>query len=134
MFEYEIIKNNDFYFPRTDRWIMDTFNLKLDETILYKMIMDKEYVTWTVTWMANIMNCSDKTITRILDKFIDMEIMIKRTISPNGAKKRCVYVALYNENGKLPDNEVKNYIDLGLNKILLDYGVKRYYRKRKTKM
>lgn len=127
--EWKIIKNNDFYFPRTERWVIDTFNLKLDEATFYTMIMNKKYITWTVDWMANVLNTSPSTIKRTLNKFVDMGIVERRTVSPDGTRKRSVYVALYEESGLRPSEVVSNYLELGLKKISMEYGEKRYYKK-----
>ena len=129
--EWKIIKRDDFYYPAVQSWITDTFNLKPIEAILYAMIINKKYITWTEEWMGKVLRCSSKTIGRILDKFVDMQIVEKRTICPNGERKRNVYVALYADAQRRDSSEVNLYISLGLDKILSDYGEKRFYKKRK---
>ena len=130
--EWKIIKNNDFYFPRTERWVIDTFNLKLDEATFYTMIMNKKYITWTVDWMANVLNSSPSTIKRTLNKFLEMGIVTRCTVSPDGTRKRSVYVALYEDTGKRSDALIENYLNLGLDKIGSEYGEKRFYKRKSS--
>ncbi|MCM1324199.1 MAG: hypothetical protein NC218_08550 [Acetobacter sp.] len=93
--------------------------------------MNKKYITWTEEWMAKVLRCSSKTIGRMLDKFVELDMVQKRMISPTGERKRNVYVALYADAKRRPEAEVVRYLELGVEKILTEYGEKRYYKRRR---
>ncbi len=129
--KYKII-DKGFYFPRTEQWIMDTFNISVFEAMVYQMILNKGYMTWTPEWLASVCRCSRSTIVRTLDKLINLEVLTKRTFntSDGGVRLRTVYVALYDSNGKRDNNLVQSLLEAGYEKIALDYAEKRYYKRK----
>lgn len=131
--EYKIKNTNGYYFPRTERWIMDTFNLNLIESVIYQLILNKGFITWTPEWLGEVCKCSRRTVIRVLDKFIDREIMTKRTfnVSEDGVRLRTVYVALYEKTGKRDMNVVQSLLETGYKKIMLEYTDKKTYNKKK---
>lgn len=131
--EYKII-DNGFYFPRTERWVMDTFNVGVFEAMVYQMILNKGFMTWTPEWMASVCHCSRSTIVRTLDKLIELEALTKRTFNTSengGVRLRTVYVALYDGNGKRDADTIQSLLNSGYQKIMLDYAERRYYKKKK---
>lgn len=132
MKEYKII-DNGFYFPRTEQWIMDTFDLRVDRALLYQVILNKGFVTWSQEWMANVLRCSVDKIKDILKELIDKEIVIKKSfnVSDSSIRMRNVYVALYDAQGKRSDELVNRLLAEGEKKIELEYSEKRYYKKKK---
>lgn len=129
--EYEInIKNNMFFFPRTERWIMDTFDLDTVESLLYQIILSKNFMTWTPQWLGTIMKLSESTVKRMLNRMVEREIIAKRTFNLYGsARQRTVYVALYTIEGKRSAQEVSRLFYLGKTKIEQDYSERRFYKK-----
>lgn len=130
--EYKII-DNGFYFPRTEQWIMDTFDLKVDRALLYQVILNKGFITWSQEWMASVLRCSVDKIKDMLKELLDKEIIAKRSfnISDTSIRMRSVYVALYDVNGKRSDEQVERLLAAGKKKIELEYSEKRFYRKKK---
>ena len=54
--KYTIDKRNDgFYFPRLDRWIMDSVNLKLVEAMIYNLILIKGYLIWDYGYVGKVL-------------------------------------------------------------------------------
>lgn len=133
MTEYIInTEHNDFYFPRTERWIVDTFNLNMPDAVFYQMILNKDYITWTPAWLATVLGVSEKTVRRTLDKFLSMDIIAKKTISvEGGARMRTVYVALYTKEGKRSDSEIRKLLAQGVDKLQKMYEDRRYYNTKK---
>lgn len=132
MKEYKII-DNGFYFPRTERWVMDTFNIGLFEAMVYQMILNKGFMTWTPEWLASVCHCSRRTVVRALDKLIELGALTKRTFNTtdDGVRLRTVYVALYDAQGLRNEDVIQSLLEQGYQKIMLDYSEKRYYKKKK---
>lgn len=110
-------KNADKFFPKVDRWVMDTFNLKLQETILYGLILTKGYIVWDYGFIANVLNMSKPTVFRIIDNLVKKDIIEKRVKLYNGNKQRAVIVSLYTSEGLRSDAEIENMFRLGFEKL-----------------
>lgn len=116
--KYIINKRNDgFYFPRLDRWIMDSFDLKLPEAMIYNLILIKGYLIWDYGYVGKVLACNPKTVTRAIQKLRDIEIVEVRTKLYNGNKKRNVVVGLYTSDGLRDDLEIENLFRLGFEKL-----------------
>lgn len=132
--DWEInLKNKDKYFPRTERWIMDSFGLNAERAMIYQMILNKGFITWSLGWMGEVLGCSRDKVKDTLKLFCDMEIITRRTINvqESGVRMRTVYVALYTIDGKRSDDEIEYLLSQGIYKLSLEYGVKKTYKKRK---
>lgn len=130
--DYEInLTNNELYFPRTERWIIDSFGLDLESAVLYQMILNKDYVTWTLDWLAHVMGWSRMKLIRKLDNMVEQGILYRRTVSVQGStRKRTVYIAMYTQEGKRSDETILTLFKKGLYHIQCDYsGYKNYRRK-----
>lgn len=115
---YMINKKNDGkFFPKVDRWVMDTFNLKLQETILYGLILTKGFIIWDYGFIANVLNMSKPTVFRLIDNLVKKEIIEKRVKLYNGNKQRAVIVSLYTSEGLREDWEIENMFRLGFEKL-----------------
>ena len=115
---YMINKKNDGkFFPKVDRWVMDTFNLKLQETILYGLILTKGFIIWDYGFIANILNMSKPTVFRLIDNLVKKEIIEKRVKLYDGNKQRAVIVSLYTSEGLREDWEIENMFRLGFEKL-----------------
>ena len=121
--EYEInLEFDEYYFPRTERWILDTFHLDTFEAVLYQMILNKEYVLWTYEWIGRIMGASESTIKRIINKMVKMEILYRVPVHINGGCRiRNILIAAYTRDGKRSPQEVNNFIAKGRTKIKIEY-------------
>ena len=119
--DYEInLTNNELYFPRTERWIIDSFGLDLESAVLYQMILNKDYVTWTLDWLAHVMGWSRMKLIRKLDNMVEQGILYRRTVS----------IAMYTQEGKRSDETILTLFKKGLYHIQCDYsGYKNYRRK-----
>lgn len=129
-------KNSELYLPKVEFWIMDDLGLKPLEAMLYKMIMQKGFITWTWDYMAKVLRTSRSSIYRMLTKMLEMDIIVARTVAVQdggGKRERVTYVALYTVDGERSNDEVDNLLKQGIEKIKLDYSQKRYYS-RKNKM
>lgn len=134
--DYLIKDPGDFFYPKTYQWINDTFNVAVDRAVAYQMIIDKGFLTWTPEWFAEVLRYSRSTVKRILDDFVEREMVKKRTIntSTDGYRLRTVYVALYTRAGKRSDEEVEYLLQTGIKKITSEYANgKQYNRKRKKR-
>ena len=115
---YMINKKNDGkFFPKVDRWVMDTFNLKLQETILYGLILTKGFIIWDYGFIANVLNMSKPTVFRLIDNLVKKEIIEKRVKLYDGNKQRAVIVSLYTSEGLREDWEIENMFRLGFEKL-----------------
>lgn len=110
-------KNADKFFPKVDRWVMDTFNLKLQETILYGLILTKGFIVWDYGFIANVLNMSKPTVFRLIDNLVKKEIIEKRVKLYDGNKQRAVIVSLYTSEGLREDWEIENMFRLGFEKL-----------------
>ena len=122
--EEYVINNeyNDFYFPRTERWILDTFGLDVFEAVLYQMILNKGYVLWTYDWMGRIMGSSESTIKRIINRMVDKNILYRVPVRINGGCRiRNILITVYTHEGKRPSQEVNELITKGRMKIKIEY-------------
>ena len=133
MEEYNIDVGEDLYFPRTERWVMDSLGLKLDYAVYYQMILNKGYVTWSRQWTAHVLGCSEEKVKDMQVYMVNKGVLAKRTDNTDkgGNRRRSVYVALYTREGRRPDYEVEQLLQAGMNKITLEYSEPRYYKKRK---
>lgn len=131
--EYEInLDNDEFYLPRTGRWIMDTFSISLEQAVLYQMILNKEYIIWTLDWLSKVMGYSRMKLIRQLDDMVEKEILIRKTVPvDDSGRKRTIYIAAYTHEGKRTPQEVNFLISRGTERLKCDYSEKRYYRKNK---
>lgn len=131
--EYKIIKTNDYYFPKTERWIMESFGLNAERAMFYQMILNKGYICWSQDWMAEVLGCSRDKIKDTLKLFVDMDIVAKQTVNvaQGGVRQRSVYVAKYTSNGKRSDAELESLLKDGVRRLFMDYEEKRYYKKNK---
>ena len=129
--EYSVdLRNDGFFFPLTERWIVDTFNISLEQAIIYQMILNKGYIVWTLDWLSKVLGYSRNKLLRQLDDMVNRDILIRYTMTiDNGSKKRTIYVAAYTKEGKRPENQIASLIHKGKERLLCDYGKKRYYRK-----
>ena len=121
--EYQINNEfNDFYFPRTERWILDTFGLDVFEAVLYQMILNKGYVLWTYDWMGRIMGASESTIKRIINRMVEKGILYRVPVHINGGCRiRNVLITTYTHEGKRSQQEVNELIAKGKMKIKIEY-------------
>lgn len=110
-------KNDGKFFPKVDRWVMDTFNLKLQETILYGLILTKGFIVWDYGFIANVLNMSKPTVFRLIDGLVKKEIIEKRVKLYDGNKQRAVIVSLYTSEGLREDWEIENMFRLGFEKL-----------------
>lgn len=110
-------KNDGKFFPKVDRWVMDTFNLKLQETILYGLILTKGFIVWDYGFIANVLNMSKPTVFRLIDNLVKKEIIEKRVKLYDGNKQRAVIVSLYTSEGLREDWEIENMFRLGFEKL-----------------
>lgn len=131
--EYKInLINNGFYFPLTERWIIDTFHISLEAAIIYQMILNKGYVVWTLDWLSKVMGYSKSKLVKQLNYMVNEGILIRHTMPVgDSSRTRTIYVAAYTKEGKRSEDEIKVLISQGRERLLCDYGEKRYY-KRKT--
>lgn len=111
------LKNKDFYFPRVERWVMDTFNLKLTETILYGLILVKGRIIWDYSYIGKILNLSKATAFRLVESLVNKGIVEKRTKLFNGNRQRTVLVALYTKEGLRSQVEINRLFNDGFNQI-----------------
>lgn len=130
--DWTIKKCNDFYIPRVERWILDTFNFNYEYGALYQMILNKGYVTWTQDWIADVFKISKSKVKRILKDLIDREIIlsISMNTSDNGVRLRNIYIPLYDANGRLPEEQIKLLIAQGKRKVKLEYSDRKSYKKK----
>lgn len=115
---YEINKQNEgFYFPRVDRWVMDTFNLKLQETILYGLILTKGFIVWDYSYIGKVLNMSKATVFRLIEGLMYKGIIEKRVKLYNGNRQRAVIVSLYTSDGERDRSQVESLFRQGFEKL-----------------
>lgn len=131
--EYEInLEHDEFYFPRTGRWVTDTFNISLEQAILFQMILNKEYIIWTLDWLSKVMGYSRMKLVRQLDDMVEKGILIRKTVPVDeSGRKRTIYITAYTHEGKRTPIEINSLITRGTERLRCDYSEKRYYRKSK---
>lgn len=110
-------KNPDKFFPKVERWVMDTFHLKLQETILYGMILTKGFIVWDYSYIGKVLNMSKVTVFRLIEDLVRKEIIEKRIKIYHGNKQRAVLVSLYTVDGLREDWEIENMFRLGFEKL-----------------
>lgn len=131
---YDIIidPKKQFYFPRTERWIMDSFGLDVEQAVLYQVILNNRYLTWTLDYIADAFGWSRAKAARQLDNMVAMGIIIRHTIQVNeSGKRRSYYLAKYTKEGRRPLAE-QEAIEIEARKSLKQaYSTKRFYNKDK---
>ena len=136
MKDWKIVKRNNFYLPKVDRWIMDTFGLDVSRAVVYQVILNKGYLCWTLDYFAMVLGYCKKTIQNILQKLCDMDIIIKHTVSTNidssTPRRRTIYVARYTTDGERPRDEIESLIEQGQERILSDYFDGKNYKIKKS--
>lgn len=131
--EYDVnLKNEDFYIPRTGKWILDTFKINLEKAVLYQTILNKGYMVWTPEWIGTVFGYSKDKVKDMLKYLVDIGAITKKTVNVgNGSTRcRCVYVALYTIEGKRNEGEIEALLRKGEQKLEIDYAEKRYYHKK----
>lgn len=112
---------------------MDDLGLKPTEAMLYKMIMQKGFITWTWEYMGKVLRISRSSVYRILQRMIDNELIVARTVAVQdggGKRERVVYVALYTVEGERSQAEVNNLLKQGIEKLKAMYAERRYYKRK----
>ncbi len=99
-------ERNNYYLPVLKHWIHDTFGLNLTEAMIYNLILQNEVITWTSDYIAGCVYCTGKTVRTTIKKLCDMGL-VKKLIVPQGTNKRWVLIALYTEEGRKSEEEIK---------------------------
>lgn len=108
--EYEINKcRKGLYLPTLRHWIHDTFDTNLTESMIYNLILQYGYFTWTSDYIADCVYCTGKTVKLAVKKLCDLGI-VKKILIPYGTKKKWILIALYTEEGKRSSSEIKQLI------------------------
>lgn len=127
-------KNSELYLPKVEFWIMDDLQLKVVEAQLYKMILQKGYITWTWEYMGKVLRVSRSSVYRMLTKLLDRNLISARTVAVQdggGRRERVTYVANYTVDGRRTDSEIVKLLNQGVDKIKATYNDRRYYKRRK---
>lgn len=110
--KYNINKSRqNMFWASCGYWIQDTFDIDFMEAHLYNLIMRKQFLVWTADYIASLFRTSSKTIQRMINHLVDIGA-IKKLIITNGCKRKWVLIALYNEDGEIPEEEVQKYIKM----------------------
>lgn len=112
-------KNDGYYFPKIDMWVLDDLKLDLRQAMLYTMIMNKGYFTWTSDFTGKVLRCSGKTVLRTLEDLERKKVITRKLYIVNG-KRRSVCVALYTVEGKRNPEQIIRLLDQGKQKLFLN--------------
>lgn len=121
-------------------------DLKLDvtEALIYTIISSFGYYTCNIaktsdnaapSSLNSITGLATSTLRRILKNLVDDGIISVAQVNITSSLKRNIYVANYNECGRLPYEEIKQQLDAGIKNCILYYngGDKGYIRGRKAR-
>lgn len=115
---YQIdLRNKELYFPRVDRWVMDTFHLSLQETMLYGLILIKGFMVWNYEYIAQILAISKPTVFRLVDRLVKKKVIEKRVKYYKGNVQRSILVGLYTIEGHRPQAEIEELFIEGEKKL-----------------
>lgn len=126
--EYRINKSRqNMFWASCGYWIQDSFDVDFMEAHLYNLIMRKCYLVWTADYIASLFGTSIKTIQRMVNHLTEIGI-IEKLIITNGCKRKWALVALYDEDGRIAEEEVQKYIKMAKEAIT------KYNQKKNAKM
>lgn len=121
-------------------------DLKLDvtEALIYTIISSFGYYTCNIaktsdnaapSSLNSITGLATSTLRRILKNLVDDGIISMAQVNITSSLKRNIYVANYNECGRLSYEEIKQQLDAGIKNCILYYssGDKGYIRGRKAR-
>lgn len=114
--DYEINTNRMNFYLRTDFWILDSFDIDVLEGILYYLILKYEPFIWTSDYIAATLKSSKSTVLRMV-KRLEEKQLIKKEVINNGSKNKWILVALYNEKGKRPLQDINSVLEEGRKKL-----------------
>lgn len=115
---YQIdLRNKDLYFPRVDRWVMDTFHLSLQETMLYGLILIKGFMVWNYEYIAQVLAISKPTVFRLVDGLVKKKVIEKRVKYYKGNVQRSILVGLYTIEGHRSQAEIEELFIEGEKKL-----------------
>lgn len=121
-------------------------DLRLDvtEALIYTIISSFGYYTCNIaktsdnaapSSLNSITGLATSTLRRILKNLVDDGIISVAQVNITSSLKRNIYVANYNEYGRLSYEEIKQQLDAGIKNCILYYnsGDKGYIRGRKAR-
>lgn len=115
---YQIdLRNKELYFPRVDRWVMDTFHLSLQETMLYGLILIKGFMVWNYEYIAQVLAISKPTVFRLVDGLVKKKVIEKRVKYYKGNVQRSILVGLYTIEGHRAQAEIEELFIEGEKKL-----------------
>ena len=86
------------------------------EGILYYLILKYEPFIWTSDYIAATLKSSKSTVLRMV-KRLEEKQLIKKEVINNGSKNKWILVALYNEKGKRPLQDIISALEEGRKKL-----------------
>lgn len=114
--DYEINKDRMNFYLRTDFWILDSFDIDVLEGILYYLILKYEPFVWTSDYIAATLKISKSTVLRMVDK-LEAKSLVRKHVINTGAKNKWILVALYNEQGIRPAQDITKALEEGKKKL-----------------
>lgn len=118
--------DSQFYLPKIEHWIIKDLKLKVLEAMLYKIILQKCFLTWNAKYIADVLVTSKDTILRLVSKLCELGVIEKR-VKCYGGRNRWVLVALYTSAGMRPLREINDLFEDGFNKLESD--IQKQYNK-----
>ena len=109
-------KRKAFYLPKVEFWILDDLKLDVRKGMLYKIILQKEFMVWNSEYLGVILRCSGRTILRDVDLLCERGL-VSKAIKTYGGKPRWVLVANYTERGLRSPEEIKELFKQGFQKL-----------------
>lgn len=108
--------DSELYLPKIEHWIINDLKLKLNEAMLYKLILLKGYLIWNAEYIGKVLIISRSTVLRLVDRLCQLDIIEKRT-KVYSNRTRWVLVGKYTENGERTESEMNKLFQDGFNKL-----------------
>lgn len=109
--------------PAIEYWILETFNLSLEEGAFYQMLLNKKYSTETWKYFTDKFSISLKSFSRLLNKLENLGIIKRYRVKTIGNRCRTVTVPLVDIRGLIPKSDIIARLDMGYSNIMREEGL-----------
>lgn len=100
-------------------WAVDLFDIKLLEGNLYGLLLGYGLSVWDYDYLARLLHMTKPTIISMIKVLEDKGMIYKHHVT-FGSRKRAILIPLYEEDGRISDEEINSRIDRGIS-ILNNY-------------
>ena len=109
--------------PAIEYWILETFNLSLEEGAFYQILLNEKYSTETWKYFADKLSISLKSFSRLLNKLEGLGIIERYKVKTVGNRYRTIIVPLVDIRGLIPKPDIIARVEMGHSDIIREEGL-----------